>query len=145
MKYEKVKESIRKHEGYRLEPYKCTGGHLTGGIGHKILEGEEIPTTEEGWLELFDKDFDKALAGAQRLVDEDRVHPTAFGVIIEMVFQLGEAGVGKFKKMLAAVNRHDYMDAGWEMKDSKWNMQTPNRCEELSFRMRNIPEQPLFI
>ena len=30
MKYEDVKESIRKHEGYRLEPYKCTEGFLTG-------------------------------------------------------------------------------------------------------------------
>ena len=39
MKYEDVKESIRKHEGYRLEPYKCTEGFLTGGIGHKINEG----------------------------------------------------------------------------------------------------------
>ena len=145
MKYEDVKESIRKHEGYRLEPYLCTEGHKTGGIGHKIIEGEEIPTTEEGWLEIFDKDFDIALKGAQRLVDESKVHPTAFGVIVEMVFQLGEGGVSKFKKMLAAVDRHDYMDAGWEMKDSKWNQQTPNRCEELSLRMRTIGEQPMYI
>ena len=44
-------------------PYKCTEGHLTGGVGHKINDGEEVPTTKEGWLKLFDKDFEIALNG----------------------------------------------------------------------------------
>ena len=61
MNYDEIKESIRKHEGYRLEPYKCTEGFLTGGIGHKIHEGEEIPMDEEGWLKIFDKDFETVL------------------------------------------------------------------------------------
>tara|TARA_B100001121_G_scaffold247543_1_gene222894 strand:+ start:1384 stop:1824 length:441 start_codon:yes stop_codon:yes gene_type:complete len=144
-KYDRVKESIKIHEGFRMEPYLCTEKHLTGGWGHKIIDGEMIPYTEEGWQKLFDKDFETALNGARELVDEQKVHPIAFEVVIEMVFQLGKTGVSKFKKTLAAIDRHDYMDAGWEMKDSKWNMQTPNRCEELSLRMRNIPEQPMYI
>ena len=87
---------------------------------------------------LFEKDFEKALDGARRLVNEQETHPEAFGILVEMCFQLGEFGVSKFKKMLAALEKKDYEDAGWEMKDSKWNQQTPNRCEELSYRMRNI-------
>tara|TARA_B100001996_G_C18652919_1_gene590120 strand:+ start:1455 stop:1880 length:426 start_codon:yes stop_codon:yes gene_type:complete len=138
MKYSEIKNSIKKHEGYRLEPYKCTEGHLTGGIGHKILEGEEIPTTEEGWLKLFDNDFEKALNGAKRLIEEEKTHPTAFGIVVEMVFQLGEFGVSKFKNMLAALKKNDYMDAGWEMMDSKWAQQTPNRAEALSLKMRTL-------
>ena len=138
MNYDEIKESIRKHEGYRLEPYKCTEGFLTGGIGHKIHEGEEIPMDEEGWLKIFDKDFEIALNGARRLLNEEETHPEAFGIVIEMCFQLGEFGVSKFKKMLAAIEAKDYFDAGWEMKDSKWNQQTPHRCEALSLRMRNI-------
>ena len=55
-----VKERIKAHEGYRLSPYHCTEGHLTGGYGHKILDGEDVPTTQEGWIALFDKDYDKA-------------------------------------------------------------------------------------
>ena len=58
MNYDDIKESIKLHEGYRLMPYKCTEGHLTGGVGHKINDGEEVPTTKEGWLKLFDKDFE---------------------------------------------------------------------------------------
>ena len=59
-----VKQRIKAHEGYRLEPYHCTENFLTGGWGHKILDGEEVPTSEEGWSELFDKDFEKALNDA---------------------------------------------------------------------------------
>ena len=138
MTYDEIKESIRVHEGMRVQPYRCTEGHLTGGIGHKIHEGEEIPMDEEGWLKIFDKDFEIALNGARRLVNEEETHPVAFGILVEMCFQLGEFGVSKFKKMLAAIEAKDYFDAGWEMKDSKWNQQTPHRCEALSLRMRNI-------
>ena len=138
MTYDEIKESIRIHEGMRVQPYRCTEGHLTGGIGHKIHEGEEIPMDEEGWLKIFDKDFEIALNGARRLLNEEETHPVAFGILVEMCFQLGEFGVSKFKKMLAAIEAQDYFDAGWEMKDSKWNQQTPHRCEALSLRMRNI-------
>ena len=138
MTYDEIKESIRIHEGMRVQPYRCTEGHLTGGVGHKIHEGEEIPMDEEGWLKIFDKDFEIALNGARRLVNEEETHPVAFGIVVEMCFQLGEFGVSKFKKMLAAIEAKEYFDAGWEMKDSKWNQQTPHRCEELSMRMRNI-------
>ena len=49
MTYEDIRNSIKKHEGYRDEPYHCTEGHLTGGYGHKIIEGEDIPDNEWGW------------------------------------------------------------------------------------------------
>ena len=44
-----VKQRIKAHEGYRLEPYHCTENFLTGGWGHKILDGEKVPTAEEEW------------------------------------------------------------------------------------------------
>ena len=138
MSYEDIKERIKLHEGYRLEPYYCTENHLTGGYGHKILDGENVPTDEEGWSKLFDKDFRIALNGAKGLIEENMVHPTAFGILIEMVYQLGEFGVSKFKKMLIALDTKDYPTAGDEMLDSKWAKQTPNRAQELSLRMRNI-------
>ena len=112
MNYDEIKESIRKHEGYRLEPYKCTEGFLTGGIGHKINEGEEIPTTEEGWLELFDKDFEIALNGARRLLNEEETHPEAFGIVIEMCFQLGEFGVAAVIYKNAYISIHINSNAG---------------------------------
>jgi len=138
-----VKARIKAHEGYRLEPYKDTLGFLTGGWGHKILGGEEVPQSVEGWQELFDKDFDIALKGANSLIQE-HLDNTLYSdlpeikkaiiqsILIEMCFQLGQAGVGKFKKMFKALGECDFSEAALQMQDSRWYQQTPARCLELS-------------
>ena len=144
-----VKQRIKAHEGYRLEPYHCTEGFLTGGWGHKILDGEEVPTSEEGWSELFDKDFEKALNGANSLIEEhlentgwsnleDSKKNIVQGILIEMCFQLGQAGVGKFKKMFEALSDCAFQEAAAQMRDSKWRQQTPERCLELSTIIQTI-------
>ena len=146
---EEVKSRIKAHEGYRLEPYHCTEGFLTGGWGHKILDGEEVPTTKEGWSDLFDKDFNKALTGANNLIEqhlentswidlEDHKRNIVQGILIEMCFQLGEAGVSKFKKMFKAMSEYSIEEASVQMKDSRWRQQTPERCLELSTIIQNI-------
>tara|TARA_R110002012_G_C11533804_1_gene600781 strand:- start:328 stop:771 length:444 start_codon:yes stop_codon:yes gene_type:complete len=146
---EEVKSRIKAHEGYRLEPYNCTEGFLTGGWGHKILDGEEVPTTKEGWSDLFDKDFNKALTGANNLIEqhlentswidlEDHKRNIVQGILIEMCFQLGEAGVSKFKKMFKAMSECNFEEASVQMKDSRWRQQTPERCLELSTIIQNL-------
>ena len=145
---EQVKARIKAHEGYRLEPYKDTLGFLTGGWGHKILGGEEVPQSEAGWQELFDKDFDIALKGANSLIQEhlrdnhtflsDSQKAIIQGVLIEMCFQLGQAGVGKFKKMFKALGECEFSEAAEQMQDSRWYDQTPARCLELSDIIKNI-------
>ena len=52
------KDRIKEHEGFRLEPYNLSYGNVTesfqtGGYGHRIIPGEEIPTTKEGWEKVF--------------------------------------------------------------------------------------------
>lgn len=143
-----VKARIKAHEGYRLEPYKDTLGFLTGGWGHKILGGEEVPQSEAGWQELFDKDFDIALRGANSLIQEhlrdnhtflsDSQKAIIQGVLIEMCFQLGQAGVGKFKNMFKALGECDFSEAALQMQDSRWYQQTSARCLELSNIIKNI-------
>ena len=53
-----------------------------------------------------------------------------------MVFQLGESGVGKFKKFLSNLSQRKYEIASDEMLDSRWAMQTPHRAEKLSYIIR---------
>ena len=144
-----IKERIKGHEGYRLEPYHCTEGFLTGGYGHKISDGEDVPTTQEGWESLFDKDFTKAHDGAKTLVYEhltgtdfselnDKQKYIVEGVLTEMCFQLGQNGVRKFKKMFSAMGKKDFKEAASQMRDSLWYKQTPARCIELSHIIQNL-------
>jgi GH24 family phage-related lysozyme (muramidase) len=138
MSFEELKDRIKKHEGYRVDVYKCSEGFDTGGYGHKIIPGEDIPTTEEGWNKLFEKDFQTACEGADRVLGDCDIDTTAKEVVIEMVYQMGEGGVSKFKGMLSALKEGNYTDASDEMIDSLWYRQTPNRASELALTMREI-------
>lgn len=145
-----VKERIKEHEGFCLEPYyleyKTSDGKTvkenfaTGGYGHVIQKGEEIPTTREGWDEVFEKDFANAVKNASKLVNPDSVPVVVFGIIVEMIYQIGYTGVSKFKKMLEYISHGDYLKASEEMLDSKWARQTPSRAQSLSSLMKSIYE-----
>ena len=140
-----TKQSIKKHEGYSLEPYNLTYNGVTeswqtGGWGHKILEGEEIPTTEEGWLVIFDKDFDNAWSQTEQLCETYNLpdNEEMMSILCEMIYQLGYKGVQNFKMMIKALQEADFVEAHYQMRDSRWRNQTKNRCEELAERMRDI-------
>ena len=136
-----LEERIKKHEGDMVKPYTDTLGFLTGGYGHKILPGEEIPTDQEGWEKLFQEDLQKAKDGADRLIKKNKVENLpckAKEIIIEMVYQMGESGVSKFRKMWKALkqNPNDYYEAAKQMMDSRWAKQTHSRARNLSDEMR---------
>jgi lysozyme len=137
----KIKEIIKKHEGFRDQVYVDTLGYRTIGYGHKVLDtdpfkdGEVYP--QEMLEKVFDEDFAKAKEGADRLLDHLDPPEDAVNVVISMVFQLGEAGVSKFKNMFVALENEDYSEAAAQMLDSRWHIQTPARCQELANMMRN--------
>ena len=134
---ESVKNSIKKHEGFRNKVYKDTLGKRTIGYGHLCVEDwweDDKEYTQAELERIFDKDFDKAKEGASKLYEGCEISDTAKGVIIEMVFQLGTTGVSKFKNMWKALKETppNYSVAKIEMLDSRWAKQTPNRAKELS-------------
>ena len=139
MDINQTKEAVKKEEGFRLQVYTCTEGHLTGGYGHKMLEGEVAPTTHQGWLEIFERDFARAVTGAEDLLMLcPNIKQTARNIVVEMVYQMGAYGVSKFKGMLKALQDDDYKTASVEMLDSRWAKQTPNRANRMAERMANI-------
>jgi lysozyme len=54
-----------------------------------------------------------------------------------MCFQLGKTGVAKFKNMWKCLQEDNFIGASYEMLDSRWNKQTPNRCKKLSDKMKS--------
>ena len=138
MSKESLKKRIKLHEGFRLEPYTDTLGYLTGGVGHRIMPNEEVPTTEEGWMKLFDSDFQSAWEFMERFCEENNlrvISDDAKEVLCEMIYQMGFSGVSKFKNMIKALQNRNYKLASTDMLDSRWAKQTPNRAKELSDHM----------
>ena len=140
MNLQTIKDMIKRHEGYRDTVYADCLGYNTIGYGHLIVEDGFLPGIQYSKLELekvFEKDFAIAVQGANKLVSDYDLNNDAFGVVIEMCFQLGLPRVSKFKFFLAALKIQDYEKAAEEMLLSKWHEQTPVRCQELTNIMRS--------
>ena len=145
--YEELKDRIKQHEGFKLEPYqlsyktkdgkKVKEDFLTGGYGHKLSKDEEVPTTKEGWDLLFEKDFEQALNQANHFIEKDKVKFEAFTIVIEMAYQMGSS-LQNFKKMQKALEENNYLLASEEMMQSRWANQTPSRASWLSLLMRDL-------
>ena len=142
MNLERLLESVKKHEGYRNKVYLDTLGKRTVGVGHLCVEDfwEDDKEYEESFLmEILQKDLQEAIRGAKELMEEHGcadIDERAEEIIIEMVFQLGRTGVKKFRNMWKALAEQNYIGASFEMLDSKWAKQTPNRAKAMAEQMK---------
>ena len=142
--FDKVKERIKKHEGFRDTIYKDSLGKKTIGWGHLVTPQDNLMEntqySKEFLNNLFEKDFDIACDQAMSLVGDFNICEDAIGVVIEMVFQLGIGGVSKFKNMLESLKESDYANAAVHILASNWHKQTPTRCEELAEILRTCAD-----
>ena len=143
MNMDRLLQSVKKHEGYRNKVYLDTLGKRTVGVGHLCVEDfwEDNKEYEEKFLlTILEHDLQTAIKASERLLKGCRILDSlAKEIIIEMVFQLGETGVSKFKNMLKALKEGpDYQTAASEMLDSRWAKQTPNRAKAMSAEMAGL-------
>ena len=131
----KLHEQIKRHEGFREKPYKCTAGKLTIGYGWNLDDGieehiaefiliKQISKLQWHLLQEFEWFKSKDITNAQR------------DVITNMCFNLGIGGFRKFKKTIKAIEERDFEEAAKEMLDSRWAVQVGERAEELAEQMR---------
>ncbi len=120
---------IKKHEGLRLRPYKCSAGKLTIGYGRNI---EDIGITDEEAEYLLMNDISRV---EQELFSNfewfEGLPSQAQSVMVNMCFNLGIARLKGFRKFLAAMEAGAWQNAAREMMDSRWANQVPVRAREL--------------
>lgn len=139
-----IKEDLIRHEGYVTEIYLDSEHLPTFGIGHLVTETDPeytwpvgTPVTDERILDVFHVDCNAACEDASALFLNFSSHPeTVQRVLVNMAFNLGRNRLGKFKKMITAVNEGNYTKAADEMVDSKWYRQVKTRGVELVELMR---------
>ena len=144
MDMDRLLESVKKHEGYRNKVYLDTLGKRTVGVGHLCVEDfwEDDKEYEEKFLmTILEHDLSTAIKGANDLMAEHGcadIDEKAEEILIEMVFQLGMTGVSKFRNMWKALAEKNYIGASYEMLDSRWAKQTPNRAKAMAKTMKEI-------
>ena len=139
-----LQDEIANDEGVVYELYRCSLGHLTGGIGHLITEwdegyygmpvGTKVPHEQvDAW---FAVDINRTLQDCKEIFpDFNDLPEEAQLVIANMCFQLGRPRLSNFRKFIAAVNERDWIKAADEMEDSRWYKQTTARAESLKARI----------
>ena len=144
MNMDRLLESVKKHEGYRNKVYLDTLGKRTVGVGHLCVEDfwEDDKEYEEKFLmTILEHDLQTAIKGAKELMEDHGcadIDEQAEEILIEMVFQLGKNGVSKFRNMWKALAEKNYIGASYEMLDSRWSKQTPNRAKAMAKTMKEI-------
>lgn len=145
---EKVQRLVM-HEGCRLKPYYCTKGKQTIGVGRNL---DDNPLTEEekrvcgDWekgitknaafyllrhdIERVEKECKKKIA-FYTLLDNERQY-----ALLDMAFNLGIAGLLKFKKMLMAMACGYFEDAAKECLDSKYAKEVGQRAKRIAETIR---------
>lgn len=149
-----LERQLLEHEGLRLSVYRCTAGKLTIAVGRN-LDDVGLSDDECRALGVTPADYPRLrLTEAQALlllrndilrcqVDLDRNIPwwraldaVRRRVLIDMAFNLGVAGLLKFKNTLAAVKAGNYEAAAQGMLASLWAKQVKGRATRLAQMMR---------
>jgi lysozyme len=143
-----VFEQLKIDEGIKHECYLCSENVPTFGVGHKILEsdieygmpvGTEV--SEERIWEVFQDDLAIAISECEVLFTAptwSKFPDEVQEVCVNMMFNLGRPRYSKFTKHLAALEAHDWVEAGAEARDSRWHKQVGNRAERLCQKLEAL-------
>ena len=120
-------KKLKKEEGYRQHPYKCTAGKLTIGYGRNL---DDVGISELDAEYLLQNDIDKAIQELKYKFNWfDEQSNDVKLCLIDMTFNLGLAGLLKFKNMLFAIGIGNLRIARAELLDSSYARQLPSRSK----------------
>jgi lysozyme len=131
---DRLKKTLRRHEGARHLPYFDTEGKLTIGVGHN-LDDRQISARAIDLI--LEDDITDAIGDLDRFSWFHEQNMVRKQALIMMCFNLGINRLLGFKRMIAAIKRGDYSAAADEMLDSKWAAQVHGRANELARIMRD--------
>lgn len=130
----RMKRQLTAHEGERLFPYKCSAGKTTIGVGRNLDDVGITPLESQFMLET---DYKRVLEDCRWAIGYWRsLTATRKMVIHDMMFNLGQPRLAKFRKMHANLSQRDYEGAAREMLDSRWAQQVGQRALTLAEMMR---------
>ncbi|WP_224249610.1 N-acetylmuramoyl-L-alanine amidase [Hyalangium gracile] len=152
-----LKDWITLHEDRRYQVYTDTKGHPTVGIGFNLdregaqqslkalgvdyaaVKAGRTKLTDAQIDALFEADVKGVVETARTLLGQktyDALNDARKIVVLDMIFNLGATGFGKFKKLIQALQRTDYQAAALEMEDSLWYGQVGRRSKNDVASMR---------
>ena len=143
---DRLREELKIDEGCKYEIYLDHLGLPTFGIGHLVTDQDPEYQKEVGTLvdeirvnEVFEQDVHITIGECKKLFDDwDKLPEEVRLIIANMMFNMGRPRLSKFKKMIQAIRDGNWLEAGYQMKDSRWYKQVTNRADRLISRMQAV-------
>jgi lysozyme len=133
---EKLRAQLIRDEKKVAHAYQDPLGYWTIGVGHLIDErrGGTLPEFIIDTLLEYDiaQKTRELIAALPWFIELD---PPRQGVLVNMAFNLGTAGLLKFAKALGAMRSGSYAEAALHMLDSPWARQVGARAQRLASQM----------
>ena len=128
-----ITELIKKNEGFKKNKagrfilYRCTANKLTTGYGRNA---EDNGFSQDEVDLMVENDISEAIKDLRRIFK----HLSSFTqnrqiALIDMMFNLGYVRFSRFKKMISAIKKSDWIEAANQAKDSRWYNQVGARAE----------------
>lgn len=131
-----LREQLIRDEGEVAHAYPDSLGFWTIGVGRLIdkrkgggLSRAEIALLLDNDIQRVTVQVSNALPWLRQIDDVRRA------VLLNMAFQMGVAGLLKFRRTLELVRGERWKDAARAMLQSKWATQTPLRAQRLARQM----------
>lgn len=130
-----VREQLRRDEGVKPKPYRCTAGKLTVGVGRNLDDNGLRPDEIEY---LLQNDITQAEEDARSIFTTfDDLTDNRKAVLVNMSFNLGRDRLSKFRKLRKAIDALDFDTAYVEMVSSMWADQVGARATRLAKLMKD--------
>ena len=127
-------DQLKRHEGLKLKPYKCTADKLTIGIGRNL---EDVGISEQEAKMLLLNDIERA---GHLLKDKFpwtmELDEVRFAALINFTFNVGIGTASKFVNAMALLKAGNYDTAADEFLDSRWAKQVGQRATEVTEQIR---------
>ena len=130
----KLIRQLKRHEGMKLKPYRCTAKKLTIGIGRNL---EDVGISEDEAETLLRHDIievTKQLLNAFPWMGA--LNDARISALINFTFNVGIGTVKKFKITLGHLKNHAFEEAADEMLTSRWSEQVGERSKEVTEQLR---------
>jgi len=130
----RLRETITRHEGSRLQMYQDSLGIWTIGVGHNIQEKGISPKVMELML---DEDLEEAISELKRSVSFFSKMPQQVQeALVNLSFNMGIPRLMQFKKTLAYLRNGEFESAADELLDSRYAEQVGRRALEIADMIR---------
>lgn len=127
-------EQLKRHEGLRLKPYKCTADKWTIGVGRNL---EDVGISEQEAEMLLQNDIQRATEQlVQRFPWTKELDEVRFSALINFTFNVGIGTVSKFKNAMGLLKQKNYDMAANEFLNSRWAKQVGYRATEVTEQIR---------